>query len=144
MPHFKGGCHCGAVDVTFESAHEAAALEVRACGCNFCRTHGARTMTDPAGHATITAAPGTLNRYRFGLKTADFLVCRNCGAYLGAYFDDAGQGYTTLNINAFEARSDVAQTGKSADYADEDAAGRMARRRKRWTPATLIERQNGS
>lgn len=140
MPHFKGACHCGAIHVTFQSAHNADALEVRACGCSFCRTHGARTMTDPAGHAEILAASGALNRYRFGLKTADFLVCRECGAYVAAYFEDAGQGYATLNVNAFDARADFDQAARSADYAAEDAAGRIARRRQRWTPATLAER----
>ncbi len=139
MPEFHGGCHCGALKVTFTSKRAATDLEVRECGCGFCRTHGARTMTDPEGAARIAAAPDALNRYRFGLKTADFLVCRTCGAYLGAYFEDAGQGYATLNVNTFVDRTDFSANAKHADYAAEDTAGRLARRKARWTPATLTE-----
>ena len=49
-------------------------------------------MTDPAGTAVIEAEPGALNAYQFGLGTADFVVCNGCGAYMGAFFDDAGTG----------------------------------------------------
>lgn len=137
MPTFDGGCHCGAVTLRFESANSAAALPVRACGCSFCRGHGARTMTDPDGAARITARRDALKLYRFGLKTADFVVCSACGVYVGAYFDDDGNGYATLNVNAFHARAQFTQEAAHADYAQEDAAGRMARRRIRWTPARL-------
>ena len=139
MPTFEGGCHCGAIQVAFESRHEAKDLQVRACGCGFCRSHGARTMTDPEGAAEITASADRLNRYRFGLGTADFLVCNDCGTYVGAYFDDDGQGYATLNINAFKARAAFGETTTSADYDAETAESRMARRRVRWTPARLKE-----
>src|SRR2546422_3634073 len=44
--------------------------------CSFCRKHGARTTSDPSGRVVITVRhPGQLLRYRFGLETADFLVC---------------------------------------------------------------------
>ena len=140
MPTYSGQCHCGALSVTFESAHEAGALPVRACGCSFCRSHGARTMTDPEGQARITVDPEALLRYRFSLGTADFLVCNRCGVYLGAYFDDGEAAYATLNVNAFEARAEFVGGGAPTDYDNEDAAGRMARRRQRWTPAILEER----
>lgn len=94
-------------------------------------------MTDPAGAAAIEADAEALNAYRFGLGTADFIVCNYCGAYLGAYFDDDGTGYATLNINIFDDRLLFSQPAASADYGAEDAEGRKARRRARWTPATL-------
>ncbi len=141
MSRYEGSCHCGALKVRFESARQAGELPVRECACSFCRTHGARTMTDPSGTAWIQARGASLNRYRFGLMTADFIVCRNCGAYLGAYFEDAGQGYATLNVNAFDERAAFTQPAQSADYNAEDSSGRMARRRLRWTPAQLIEEE---
>ncbi len=137
MPEFKGSCHCGELRLTFVSPSTAADLPVRECGCSFCRKHGARTMTDPAGTAVIEAEPGALNAYQFGLGTADFIVCNGCGAYMGAFFDDAGTGYATLNINVFDDRLDFSQPAASADYGAEDAEGRKVRRRARWTPATL-------
>ena len=139
MRQFSGSCHCGAVRVTFESEHGAADLPVRACGCSFCRSHGARTMTDPNGRAVIEADPKALMRYQFGLKTADFLLCARCGVYLGAFFDDEDAAYATLNVNTFDARAEFASAGAPTDYESENADGRMARRRRRWTPAILKE-----
>jgi len=47
------------------------------------RKHGARTITDPKGCMKITVrAAENLIRYRFGLKTADYLVCGRCGVYV--------------------------------------------------------------
>ena len=94
-------------------------------------------MTDPAGTAVIEAELGALNRYQFGLGTADFIVCNECGAYMGAFFDDAGTGYATLNINVFDNRLDFSQPAASANYDTEDVESRKTRRRARWTPATL-------
>lgn len=138
MHRFAGGCHCGAIQVEFESPHGAADLDTRECQCGFCRTHGARTMTDPEGRARITAPRDALHRYHFGLKTADFLLCRNCGAYLAAYFDDGDAAYATLNVNTFAERQAFTKPAASADYDAEDASSRMARRRLRWTPAELV------
>ncbi|MGZ0188347.1 MAG: GFA family protein [Alphaproteobacteria bacterium] len=144
MHIFQGACHCGSIKVQFKSAKIAGDLAVRACGCTFCRTHGARTMTDPEGSAVIEAQGQSLNRYQFGLKTADFIVCNQCGAYMGAFFDDDGQGYATLNVNTFAARTAFASDAQSADYDAEDAESRFARRRLRWTPASLIEIESTS
>src|SRR5439155_217050 len=58
-------------------------LALRADTCSFCRRHGARTTSDPSGHVAITVHhPDQLLRYRFGLRTADFLVCTRCGIYV--------------------------------------------------------------
>ena len=36
----RGACHCGQVEVAFETAMSVADLPLRACGCSFCRRHG--------------------------------------------------------------------------------------------------------
>jgi hypothetical protein len=140
MQEFKGSCHCGKLRLTFKSASSASDLPVRECNCTFCRKHGARTMTDPDGAAVIEADAGALNQYQFGLRTADFMVCNNCGANMGAFFNDAGNGYATLNINVLDNADAFSTPAASADYGAEDAAGRKARRRARWTPATLVRK----
>ena len=94
-------------------------------------------MTDPDGTAVIEVEPDALNAYQFGFGTADFMVCNGCGAYMGAFFDDAGSGYATLNINVFNDRLDFSRSADSANYDAEDAEGRKVRRRARWTPAIL-------
>ena len=134
---FSGRCHCGNVEVTFETDTAPERLTVRACACSFCRRHGVRTVSDPEGRARIAVHdPAKLSRYRFGLRTADFLVCRECGVYVGAVFTDGdGAAYTVLNINAFEAPGAFPQEPAVVDYGREAEAERRARRRAKWTPA---------
>ena len=94
-------------------------------------------MADPDGRARIAVRdPAKLNRYRFGLRTADFLVCRECGVYVGAVFTDGGDGtaYAVVNVNAFDAPGAFPQAPAVVDYAGEGEAERRARRRAKWTP----------
>jgi len=88
----------------------------------FCRAHGASTVSDPNGHLTIRIAePDSARRYRFGLKTADFLICTRCGVYVAAVLPDPGGAVAIVNANTFEGGSP-----------------RRARRRADWTPVTVI------
>lgn len=110
-------------------------LAPRACQCSFCRKHGARTVTDPAGSATLALGPDAL-RYRFGTKTTDFILCGRCGVYVGALAELDGRTLATLNLNAFDdPHPDLIPT--PVWYDREDAAGKADRRRLRWTPARL-------
>ena len=89
MHRFEGGCHCGNLSYVFETTADLEALGLRACMCTFCRRHGARNTSDPKGSVRIWVRDGAkLNRYSFGLRTADFLLCRECGAYIGAMLED--------------------------------------------------------
>jgi hypothetical protein len=134
MPTFRGGCHCGAVRVVFETAIAPEALLVRACQCSFCRAHGARTASDPRGRVCFS---GPLRRYRFGLRTADFLLCPQCGVYLGALYADGDGAWATLNVNCLAERKLFPAAPEPVSYESEDAATRGARRKARWTPAEL-------
>jgi hypothetical protein len=125
----RGGCHCGALRLTFETA---APLTPRACQCGFCRRHGARTVADPAGRATLTWTLPPI-RYRFGLEVTDYLICARCGVYVGAETEVEGRRLATLNLNAFDdPRLELAATPVS--YDGETADSRGARRLARWTP----------
>jgi len=78
-----GRCHCGNLELALETSLRPEELSLRADTCSFCRRHGARTTSDPSGHVVITVHhPEQLLRYRFGLRTADFLVCTRCGIYV--------------------------------------------------------------
>lgn len=130
-----GCCHCG--NLTFELHTRLApeAIRARACDCGFCRMHGARTWSDPQGSVTLRVADGRqLQRYRFGLRTADFLVCRVCGAYLGALLQEGDHAWSTVNLRL--AGLDVHTT--AASYGAEGADERIARRRRAWTPTTVV------
>lgn len=133
----SGACHCGAIAVTYRTRFAVNVLRVGRCGCSFCRIHGARTSSDAQGHLSITErAPGAA-RYRFGLKTADFLVCRGCGAYVAAIIAVDGRDYATLNVNLLTDRDAFDPAPPVFHYDDETEAERMARRRRQWTPTEL-------
>jgi len=76
---YDGACHCGKLKASFETQKTPTALGVRTCHCAFCRRHGAVNISDPEGETVIVGASGDIVRYRFALRTADFLYCRHCG-----------------------------------------------------------------
>ena len=139
MRSFSGQCHCGNLELRFESRLPAEQLPVRECSCSFCRSHGARSTSDPDGRVRITVrAPGQLSRYRFGMKTADFLVCKRCGVYLTAVMTAGGASCAVINVNALHARQSFTREPVSVTYDGETEAERQARRAAKWTPVVAI------
>ena len=75
--------------------------------------------------------------YRFGLRLADFLICRTCGSFVAAY-EPGTPGRAVININMLANAADfTAAPTQLTTYDTEDVATRTARRAKNWTPATL-------
>ena len=132
---FEGGCHCGNLSYVFEASAGLDVLGLRADQCSFCTAHRARTTSDPKGAMRITVRdPALLSRYRFGLKTADFLVCSHCGHYIGALMEDGGQSWFTVNANTFRSPPPDHVPVAPVDYDAEDVPARIARRKQKWTP----------
>jgi hypothetical protein len=130
---YLGACHCGAIGYSYDTAMVPEAWTMRACACRFCRSHGAATTSDPAGALALDCRdPAALVRYRFGLRTADFWVCRSCGVYLAAVTGDGRFGI--VNTNALRERPAGLPPPSAVSYDGEDAAGRIERRHLRWTP----------
>jgi hypothetical protein len=126
-----GQCHCGAVRVAFESDSP---LSPRACQCGFCRKHGARTVSDPAGRAELSFAVEPI-RYRFASRAADYIVCSRCGVYVAAVAQISAL-LATLNLNAFDdPRPEI--EAQPVSYDGESPEDKAARRRERWTPCTV-------
>ena len=135
---YAGRCHCGNIEVSFEATRSASELQLRECACSFCRRHGAAGVSDPSGKVEITLrAPGEVSRYRFGLRTADFLVCRACGVYVGAVCSIEGVTYAVLNASVLDERAAFTRPPVHEDFEGETAAERMTRRRRTWTPAEV-------
>lgn len=128
-----GGCHCGAIRIRFESDRP---LAPRACQCGFCRRHGARSVSDPDGAATLTFE-GEPILYRFGSRSADFLICRRCGAYAGAMAELEGALFVTLTLNLFDDPHPDLQA-EPVSYDGESAERKKERRRARWTPLAIV------
>ena len=134
---FSGGCHCGNLRYTLQTALALDALPLRACQCSFCKLHGARSTSDPAGRIAFTARDGAaVVRYRFGLKLADFLICAKCGIYVGATMREDDRQYAIVNANTLDEVARLTQAATNMDYDGEDAARRQARRASRWSPAS--------
>jgi hypothetical protein len=127
-----GGCHCGAIRISFESEKP---LAPRACQCSFCRKHNARSVSDPDGAATLASRVAPLV-YRFASRSADYLLCPVCGVYLGAVTGARGALLATLNLNAFdEPHPELA--AEPVSYEGESAERKAERRRRRWTPVRV-------
>jgi len=81
--------------------------------------------------------PDALHRYRFGLQTAEFLTCRRCGVYIGAFAaGPPGEGLATLNLNALKVPVPGIPVSTPTYYDSEDREGCIRRREERWTPVT--------
>lgn len=140
MPHVlkpAGCCHCGAVQVDLELSRPPAGLTVRSCQCNFCRPRGARTIADPAGLATIRASgPDALTRYRFGLRTADYLLCASCGTYVAAVQPDEAP-IAVVNVGGLGVPEFEALRSVDVEHVGETVEARAARRRSYWMPVAF-------
>lgn len=134
MQAYSGGCHCGALALRFETSAKPASLQRRACQCSFCRSHGAVTMSDPDGALRIDADPSALVRYRFALKTADFLLCARCGVYVGAIYEEGDDMWGIVNVNTLHEHNVFTAPVETMNYDGESAASRGDRRKQRWTP----------
>ena len=145
MTHrYEGCCHCGNLEFVFDASAPLETLGLRADQCSFCRAHGARNTSDPNGAMSISVRdPGSLIRYRFGLRLADFLICARCGVYIGALMDEGAGSWFTVNVNAVRPppRDDFPIV--PADYDSEDVPARIARRKLRWTPVISFTDRGG-
>ena len=139
MRTFEGCCHCGALSFAYQTAVPPARWSVRACQCGFCRAHAVATTSDPSGRLSFhVRQKASVQRYRFGLATADFLVCRACGVYLGAQAQTARGAFGIVNTRALTPLPAELPLAVAADYGSEDATQRLARRAQRWTPLAAL------
>ena len=136
---YSGSCHCGAIGYTYRTGIKPEQWSIRACQCSFCRAHDALSTSDPAGQiAFVASKPELLKEYRFGLKTADFLLCGNCGVYIGAVLASAGSVFGIVNVHVLKVTPANLAATAAISYDAEDVAGRVARREERWTPVTAL------
>lgn len=135
--HLSGTCHCGAIRVALTLSKPAQDTYVRACQCSFCRRRGTRTIADPQGHATVTGEPDRLIRYRFGLKTADYLLCAACGTYIAAVQSDADRSIAVVNVGGLDIAEFRGRPGEPVTYDGETVEQRLVRRRTYWMPIDI-------
>jgi len=135
-----GSCHCQKVKVLFETMIPVEQWSVRQCGCTFCKKHNPYYVSDSTGRFSIMVEdPNMLNHYQFGLKTADFISCKRCGVFVAAVLTQDDALLSVININVFD--ETVPLQGLDISVSDWDAevlANRIDRRKKYWTPTTIV------
>ena len=136
---YPGACHCKNIEIRLESDKTARELGLRTDSCSFCNKHHALYTSDPTGALRITVREADLVvRYRFGTKTADFLLCKACGVFVAAYMPEAA--LAVINVNVLEARDAfLANELHVADLDAETLEQRLARRKARWTPVLAFD-----
>lgn len=133
MKSYEGRCHCGAIGFTYHTARTPGEWSIRACQCTFCRAHQALSTSDPAGTLTFHESP-SVRHYRFGQRTADFLLCSVCGVYVGATIATPRGGFGIVNVHALKPPPGDLRAAEPMSYEGESVAARIARREARWTP----------
>ena len=138
MTTHNGGCHCGNLRLTLRLSQPPEKTSLRACGCSFCRANQTRTASDPNGAAEIWAEDwSNVSRYRFGTGTADFLVCRRCGIYLGAVTETEAGTRMVTNTNCLDDRALFTNTPAPTNHDGETVGSRIERRAANWTPTII-------
>jgi hypothetical protein len=134
MQQFHGSCHCGNIRFVFSTAKPASDLPKRECQCSFCRQHGRISTSDPDGHLrVIIDHEDNVSRYRFGHRTADFLVCRVCGLVPVVTSEVDGRTIGLVDVKMMKNFPWSRDELKAHDFDGETGENRMARREANWT-----------
>jgi hypothetical protein len=134
---YEGSCHCGAIEYTYATALPVNKWVIQRCQCSFCRGHGACTTADSAGEMQFRFVhPEFLRRYRFALRTADFLTCRECGTLVAAVLLSRRGAHSMINVNSLHEIPKRLPAGKPVKSSGESAEERRARRARSWTPVS--------
>ena len=136
---FTGSCHCGAIGFSYRTSQAPESWSVRACQCSFCRAHSVLSTSDPSSVIEFREhKTGFLRRYRFGLRTADFLVCRACGVYIGAEIATKAGRFGIINVNALDPVPRSLASVVPRDHSSESIEQRIARREARWSRVVVV------
>lgn len=133
--NYFGSCHCGAVRANYETD---APVTLRQDGCGFCSSRGVKSASDPNGRLTLVSR-SRLIRYRFGHRTADFLVCPTCGTYVAAQMEGPRGPVGVLNVVGLAIPEFKDAPATLASLEGESVGARIRRRLSRWTPMKLKE-----
>ena len=136
---YKGSCHCGDIGFSYRTSIDPHQWSIRACQCSFCLAHDALSTSDPDGEVDFTAtSPASLQKYRFGLGTADFLLCKRCGVYIGAAIKSDFGTFGIINTHALNEFPANLAAAAPINYDSENNEGRVSRRGQRWTPVQRL------
>jgi hypothetical protein len=135
MQEYRGGCHCGILKVIYRTAVEPARWPLRYDGCSFCRRHGVVGTSDPAGEVAFEIADAARIRYyRFAQKTAQFMLCGECGVFVAALTETAAGARAVINARVLDGVALNYNAVTDVHFDDETPTQRAERRLRHWTP----------
>ncbi|MFD2453727.1 GFA family protein [Ideonella paludis] len=129
-----GACHCGRLQLRFDTTLEPGGIRPRACDCSFCTKHGAAYISDPQGRLRLEVAEAAaLHHYTQGSGLANFVLCQHCGVLMGVVFEHGEQVLGAVNARclAEHAALGPAQTASPQTLS---AAEKQQRWAALWTP----------
>lgn len=135
MTEYRGGCHCGVLKVIYRTEIDPAHWPLRHDGCSFCRRHGVVGTSDPAGEVAFAIDDDSkVCRYRFAHRTAEFLLCGECGVFVAALTDTAAGARAVINARVLDGISLDFGAVTDVCFDDESPVQRTMRRSRNWTP----------
>lgn len=137
----SGSCHCGAITYQLETDFQLKDLpiRIRICTCDFCTKSGNRYISDAKAHLAVYWDEAKVNRYHFGTKTADFIICKQCGIMPFVLSEIEGHYYAVVNFNTITEQNQSDQKDiPRLNYDGELIKDRLDRRIKNWIGKVTI------
>jgi len=95
-------------------------------------------ISDTAGLLELSADDWSLvELYRFGTRTADFVICRRCGVFVAAIMNLSTEPHAVVNVNCLDDRSLFTVEAAMHEFQDETLEARTSRRTANWMPAVV-------
>jgi hypothetical protein len=95
-------------------------------------------LSDPDGLFEFQADDWSLvERYRFGTRTCDFLICRRCGVFIAAVAEMTEGVRAVVNVNCLNDRARFTSAPTMHEFQGENIESRLSRRAANWMPAIL-------
>jgi hypothetical protein len=136
---FFGSCYCGNIKLELHSNKDESQLAPRTCSCPFCTRHGASYISDPEGQLRLKYDdPSIVSRFRFGHKTADFIICAKCGVLMTALSETEGSLRAVINVKPMLDHHFTAAP-VITDFEGETVEERLARRARNWTGNVVVD-----
>jgi len=95
-------------------------------------------LSDSQGQFEVWADDWSLvERYRFGTRTCDFLICRRCGVFIAAVAEMTEGVRAVVNVNCLDDRGRFTSDPTMHEFQGEAIDNRLSRRAANWMPAIL-------
>lgn len=138
MPLIIGSCHCK--NISYELLLPVdKTIAARSCSCSFCSKQNATyTAHKDAVLKAIFKSESLVNRYTFGMNTAQFIVCSQCGILPFVISTIDQSTYAVVNVNTFERKQSWQIISSKISFDEESLKERLERRKKTWIPTVNI------